>query len=159
LTFGKPPSARKKPVRSWFVVTIISVGLLIGTASFLNALKPVEAQNNSDKSVPVKPNDESIIGGPNVNAPGTSPSLQCQGCHAPGKPLPYLAGSLFHTAHSAYDQSFHARTIHNGSKAAACLDCHAKNGDMTTMLPAVDPKSTINRTNIAETCGKCPGMT
>ena len=145
-------------MRSWFVVTIISVGLLIGTASFLNALKPVEAQNNSDKSVPVKPNDGSIIGGPNVNTPGTSPSLQCQGCHAPGKPLPYLAGSLFHTApHSAYDQSFHARAIHNGSKAAACLDCHTKNGDLTTMLPAGDPKSTINRTNIAETCGKCHG--
>jgi formate dehydrogenase gamma subunit len=28
---------------------------------------------------------------------------------------------------------------------------------MSTMLPASDPKSTISRTNIAETCGKCHG--
>ena len=59
--------------------------------------------------------------------------------------------------HVAYDHSFHAQAIHNGTKAATCLDCHTKNGDMTTILPAGDPKSTINRANIAETCGRCHG--
>jgi len=93
---------------------------------------------------------------------GTSNSnklvLQCQGCHAAGKALPYLGGALFHTGpHSDYDHSFHALSIRNGAKGAACVDCHARNGDMTTILPASDPRSTINRTNIAETCGRCHG--
>ena len=120
---------------------------------------PVQAQDSqSSPSPPVKPNEGSIIGGPNANAPASPPNLQCQGCHAPGKTLPYLAGSLFHAApHTDYDHSFHARAIQNGAKAATCLDCHTKNGDRTTMLPASDPKSTINRATIAETCGKCHG--
>jgi formate dehydrogenase gamma subunit len=124
----------------------------------MSALKSVAAQVNQNSSAPVRPNDGSIIGGPNANAPATPPDLQCQGCHAPGKALPYLAGSLFHTApHAAYDHSFHSQAIHNGTKAATCLDCHTRNGDLTTMLPASDPNSTINRANIAETCGKCHG--
>lgn len=124
----------------------------------LNALKPVEAQSNQNSSAPVKPNTGGTIGGPNANLPATPAELQCQGCHAPGKTLPYLAGSLFHTGpHAAYDHSFHAQAIHNGTKAATCLDCHTRNGDMTTILPASDPKSTINRATIAETCGKCHG--
>src|SRR6185503_14145657 len=87
-----------------------------------------------------------------------SPNLQCQGCHAPGKELPYLGGAKFHTdAHTAYDRGFHAQAIQGGHKAATCIDCHARNGDMTTILTASDPKSTINRSNIAETCGRCHG--
>ena len=91
-------------------------------------------------------------------SPAASPDLQCQGCHAPGKTLPYLGGAKFHTQpHDAYDRGFHARAIQSGRKAASCIDCHAKNGDMTTMLSAADPNSTINRHNIAETCGRCHG--
>jgi len=87
-----------------------------------------------------------------------SPNLQCQGCHAPGKTLPYLGGAKFHAeVHAAYDHGFHAQAIQGGHKAATCVDCHATNGDMTTVLPASDPKSTINRANIAETCGRCHG--
>ena len=88
----------------------------------------------------------------------TKPDLQCQGCHASGKTLPYLGGTLFHTTpHLAYDRGFHARTLRDGGKGATCLDCHTRNGDMSTMLAATDAKSTINRTNIAETCGRCHG--
>ncbi len=91
-------------------------------------------------------------------APAASPNLQCQGCHAPGKTLPYLGGAKFHAdAHAAYDRGFHAQAIQGGHKAATCVDCHARNGDMTTILTASDPKSTINRSNIAETCGRCHG--
>lgn len=87
-----------------------------------------------------------------------SPNLQCQGCHAPGKTLPYLGGARFHAdAHAAYDRGFHAQAIQGGHKAATCIDCHTRNGDMTTILPGSDPKSTINRSNIAETCGRCHG--
>ncbi len=145
-------------MRRYFAVAIVLTGVLICAALCMSALKSVAAQVNQNSSAPVRPNDGSIIGGPNASAPAAPPNLQCQGCHAPGKTLPYLAGSLFHTApHAGYDHSFHAQAIHNGTKAATCLDCHTKNGDMTTILPASDPNSTINRANIAETCGKCHG--
>jgi formate dehydrogenase gamma subunit len=155
------PVLRKKRsfVRRHLAFAMVLTGAMICAAFALNAPKSVAAQDNKNASAPsVKPNEGSIIGGPNANVPASPPTLQCQGCHAPGKTLPYLAGSLFHTApHAAYDHSFHAQAIHNGSKAATCLDCHTKNGDMTTVLPASDPKSTINRANIAETCGRCHG--
>ena len=147
------------------VVVVLAAVSLCAVLSLpgLITLKPVQAQGNQNAnqntSAPsVKPNAGSIIGGPNVNAPAAPPTLQCQGCHGPGKTLPYLAGSQFHTApHAGYDHSFHAQAIQNGTKAATCLDCHTKNGDMTTILPASDPNSTINRATIAETCGKCHG--
>lgn len=85
-------------------------------------------------------------------------SLDCAGCHGPGKTLPYLGGGQFHAdAHKAYDHGFHARAIQNGRSAASCLDCHSLGGDMTTILPASNPGSTINRENIAKTCGSCHG--
>ena len=139
---------------------IVLTGALICAAVSLVVLRSAEAQGNQNSSpTALRPNEGAIIGGPNASAsPAPPPNLECQGCHGPGKTLPYLAGSLFHTApHSAYDHSFHAQAIHDGVKAAACLDCHTKNGDMTTILPASDPKSTINRANIAETCGRCHG--
>src|SRR5687767_4553243 len=90
--------------------------------------------------------------------PSSTPTLDCQGCHAPGKTLPYLGGDKFHAdAHTAYDRGFHARGIQGGMKAATCVDCHTTNHDLTKILPASDPKSTISRSNIAETCGRCHG--
>ncbi|HJQ34565.1 MAG TPA: cytochrome b/b6 domain-containing protein [Pyrinomonadaceae bacterium] len=91
-------------------------------------------------------------------------TLNCQGCHGPGKTLPYLGGSLFHTdERRAYDSGFHAKAHQNGGgvgkRAATCLDCHTKDGrgDMTTMLPKSDPASPVNRANLADTCGRCHG--
>lgn len=151
--------ARTRLLRVWAFAVVIGVAGLVCGALSLNAIKSVNAQDSQSPSAsPVTPNEGSTPGGPTANVPAPSPALQCQGCHAPGKTLPYLAGSLFHTAaHTAYDQSFHAKALTNGSKAATCLDCHTKNGDLTTMLPASDPKSTINRATTAETCGKCHG--
>lgn len=139
-----------------FVVAAVSSSAALG----ILALRPVAAQTQQNSSAtPVTPNEGAIIRRPEAEpSPIPSPSLQCQGCHGPGKALPYLAGSLFHAApHSGYDRSFHAKAVQNGVKAATCLDCHTRNGDRTTILPASDPKSTINRTNIAETCGRCHG--
>ncbi|HET9529526.1 MAG TPA: cytochrome b/b6 domain-containing protein [Blastocatellia bacterium] len=100
--------------------------------------------------------DEARAQVPPEEAP--SPTLDCQGCHGPGKTLPYLAGALFHTqAHTAYDQGYHSKAVQDGSKAASCLDCHTVDGDMSTILAASDPASTINRANIARTCGSCHG--
>jgi formate dehydrogenase gamma subunit len=145
----------------------LAVGIFIAVSVFLPTLflaplLPVagqeETNKNQNSSTQVKPNQGSTIGGPEASLPAAPPSLQCQGCHAPGKQLPYLAGSLFHSApHAAYDSSFHAQAVQNGTKAATCVDCHARNKDMATMLPASDPKSTINRANIADTCGGCHG--
>jgi formate dehydrogenase gamma subunit len=144
-----------------FLLTLTLATGLICVAISLVVLKTAQAQSNQDQNsapTPVQPNAGAVIGGPNINAPGQPPNLQCQGCHGPGKQLPYLAGSLFHTApHAGYDHSFHAQALRNGVKAAACLDCHTRNGDMTTILPPSDPRSTINRANIAETCGRCHG--
>src|SRR3954464_15240294 len=139
------------------LVTVIAV-LFCAAISFV-ALRTTRAQTPQDQnptSTPLKPNQGAVIGGPNATLPARPPELQCQGCHGPGKQLPYLAGSLFHNEpHNGYDHSFHAQAKQNGVKAAACLYCHTRNGDMTTILPPSDPKSTINRANIAETCGRC----
>ena len=149
-------------MKRYLAVAIFVCAVLLCATFSLAPLISVSAQEDSNKnqnsSTTVKPNQGSIIGGPEANLPATPPTLQCQGCHAPGKQLPYLAGSKFHTGpHTAYDSSFHAQAIQNGAKAATCLDCHARNNDSATLLPATDPKSTINRSNIAETCGRCHG--
>ena len=140
---------------------IVLLAALACATFALVSLRSAKAQSNLNSSAtPVHPNEGAIIGGPNAAAsPAPPPDLQCQGCHGPGKQLPYLAGSLFHIEpHKGYDHSFHAQAKQNGgAKAAACRDCHTRNGDMSTTLPASDPKSTINRANIAETCGRCHG--
>ena len=149
-------------MKRYFVVGFFCLVLIL-CATLLPTLFASRAagQNTNDNQNPptnVKPNQGSIIGGPEATLPATPPVLQCQGCHAPGKQLPYLAGSRFHTAlHAAYDSSFHAQAVQNGKKSASCLDCHARNNDTSTLLPATDPQSTINRANIAETCGRCHG--
>jgi formate dehydrogenase gamma subunit len=141
-------------------VIVLLIAVAVCALLLSRASRPVHAQADqaNQNSTLVKPNNGAVIGGPSANLPDNAPTLQCQGCHGPGKTLPYLAGSLFHAVpHAGYDHSFHAQAIHNGMKAAGCLDCHTRNGDMTTILPAGDPKSTINRANIAETCGRCHG--
>ncbi|MEP6947382.1 MAG: hypothetical protein ABJA02_15800 [Acidobacteriota bacterium] len=81
----------------------------------------------------------------------TNVNLNCQGCHGAGKTLPNLGGEKFHKdAHEAFDQSIHGRI-----GAASCKACHTIGGDMTTVLPAEDPKSTVNRANLPQTCGIC----
>ena len=152
---AKPQTARSARVYGACGLLLFVFGVLICVAFSFSGFESVVAQSNQNSNTgPIGPNE----GNSNSNTPATDPALQCQGCHAPGKTLPYLAGSLFHTQpHAAYDQSFHAKALTNGTKAAACLDCHTKNGDLTTMLPASDPNSTINRRNTAETCGKCHG--
>jgi formate dehydrogenase gamma subunit len=154
-----PPGKEKLVVRriAFGIVLFAAIGCASLSLVSLRSAKAQALQNSS--ATPVRPNEGAVIGGPNAAAsPAPPPDLQCQGCHGPGKQLPYLAGSLFHSEpHKGYDHSFHAQAKQNGAKAAACRDCHTRNGDLSTMLPASDPKSTINRANIAETCGRCHG--
>jgi formate dehydrogenase gamma subunit len=135
------------------ILLAVGIGLSTGAMSAIGQNIP------SSTPSPIRPNEGAIIGGPNAAASPAPPlTLDCQGCHAPGKQPPYLAGSLFHARpHGDYDKGFHAQAVQTGSKAATCLDCHTRNRDLSTMLPASDPRSTINRANIAETCGRCHG--
>ena len=73
----------------------------------------------------------------------TQATLTCDGCHVPGKPLPYLGGEQFHrNSHTEFDSSHHASPGPDGKPRAACLDCHSTNGQWDTVFPASDPKST-----------------
>src|SRR5678815_2168088 len=119
--------------RCLLVGICVTLPLLVAGIGF--TIHPVSAQS-TEVAQPAAPTQF---------AQSASPKLDCQGCHAPGKTLPYLAGAKFHAnIHTEYDHGFHAQAIQNGSKAASCLNCHTRNGDLSTVLPASDPRSTIN---------------
>lgn len=147
-------------MRRYLAVAGLLFTISVFVTLFASGPDSIVAQDNrSSPESSVRPNSGAVIGGAEaVASPVPSSGMECQGCHGPGKTLPYLAGSLFHTGpHTDYDHSFHAQAISNGSRAATCLDCHTTNRDMRTILPATDPQSTINRANIATTCGRCHG--
>lgn len=58
---------------------------------------------------------------------------------------------------STYMASYHGLASKMGSNVVAnCASCHG----VHNILPSSDPKSTINRANLMQTCGKChPGAT
>ncbi len=134
-------------MRPYLKTGVIICFVLVGAAFLFFRSPATEAQNPQPS--PVSPNQQQSQFPTNVN-------LDCAGCHGAGKTLPYLAGELFHKdTHSALDTSIHAKLAPNGKPIASCKDCHTVNGDMTTALPAENPRSTVNRALIATTCGKC----
>jgi hypothetical protein len=53
---------------------------------------------------------------------------------------------------ATYFDSYHGLAAEGGSVVAAnCSSCHG----VHNILPASDPRSTINRAHLGETCGKC----
>jgi len=58
---------------------------------------------------------------------------------------------------STYMASYHGLAARLGSQVVAnCASCHG----VHNILPSSDPRSTINRANLAKTCGQChPGVT
>lgn len=73
-------------LRSYLAAAIGLAGVLFCIALYLGALNSVSAQDGQNSpATRVKPNEGSIVGGPNANLPATPLTLQCQGCHAPGK--------------------------------------------------------------------------
>jgi formate dehydrogenase gamma subunit len=135
------------------VIIFFGLALSLLFISILSFSSASQAQNANTQTATENKTTE-----PTAASSPIPPNLQCQGCHGPGKTLPYLGGALFHTEpHAGYSRGFHAQAMQNNGKAATCLDCHTTNGDISTMLPASDPKSTINRSNIAATCGRCHG--
>jgi formate dehydrogenase gamma subunit len=135
-------------------ICVVAVALLVWVTGVPTRLETVVAQSTNAQKSPAQ--SPSPIPSPDLKI--SSPELQCQGCHASGKILPYLGEAKFHIKpHSDYEFGFHALAIGKGGTGATCLDCHTRNGDMSTILPANDSRSTINRTRIAETCGRCHG--
>jgi formate dehydrogenase gamma subunit len=139
-------------MRIYVSITIVILFLVLLLYLCFVGINGTSAQNQANQ-----PQQAAIAQPEEKNSPAKV-SLECRECHGVGKTLPYLGGQVFHKdAHSDYDKSLHASAVNNGAKAATCMDCHSVGGDMTTILPASDLKSTINRANIAVTCGKCHG--
>jgi formate dehydrogenase gamma subunit len=76
--------------------------------------------------------------------------VTCSHCHADQRlnarfALP--AGRV-----SSYENSYHGLAAKAGSQSVAnCASCHG----VHNILPSTDPRSTIAKTNLAATCGKC----
>ena len=76
----------------------------------------------------------------------------CGGCH--GDPdLAKRHGIPIANVYQLYMDSIHGRALMKGGLlvAANCSSCHGSHG----ILPALDPQSTVHKTNIPETCGRC----
>ncbi|MGA2047959.1 MAG: cytochrome b/b6 domain-containing protein [Terracidiphilus sp.] len=87
----------------------------------------------------------------------------CVDCHKDVKSLVHdappakVACAQCHAdAQAAYSHSYHAKPAKAGSGLGAnCQDCH---GGEHGILPADDPKSPVNHSNIPATCGRCHGQ-
>jgi cytochrome b subunit of formate dehydrogenase len=74
----------------------------------------------------------------------------CGACHADPE-LGAQAGVRFVQPIAAYEASVHARGVAQGEKAATCSSCHGSHD----ILPAADPRSTVNRGRVPSTCAAC----
>ena len=109
---------------------------------------------------------------------GVQESPICSDCHAvhsPGEPaMPATAGTVSRTCSECheseaiirkfdlpadrfitYSNSYHGLAARRGDLSVAnCASCHGYHD----VLPSDDPRSSIHKSNLAETCGKChPG--
>ena len=134
-------------MKSRIKIAITIAFVLLGTGAYLSRSIATSAQNAQDPY---------LTANQQAGEFPTRVNLDCAGCHGPGKKLPQLGGEKFHKdSHGAMAASIHARSGPTGKPAPSCLNCHATNNDPTTILPAEDPKSTVNRANMAITCGGC----
>ncbi|MFI5395197.1 MAG: cytochrome b/b6 domain-containing protein [Candidatus Binatia bacterium] len=74
----------------------------------------------------------------------------CARCHASVEMAKKFRIPVVRPA-EAYLQSVHARAVAKGKHAAVCSDCHGSHD----ILSNTDPRSTILRANVPDTCGKC----
>ena len=89
--------------------------------------------------------------------------VDCHSGHETFDPMVYAnnlkmadtCGACHEEASRTYRESFHGKATRLGQAAAAtCADCHTPH----YMLPATDPRSTVQPKNLAATCGRChPG--
>ena len=111
------------------------------------------AKGNADVPVCADCHGEHPVQGPNEPGSPVSP-LQvpetCSRCHEPlGLRGRY---GLPPARYETYRSSYHGIANWFGSVAVAeCASCHGAH----RILPSSDPRSSINRANLPETCGKC----
>ena len=74
----------------------------------------------------------------------------CASCHADGKIIEKFRIPIVRPV-EAYLKSVHARAVAAGKNGAVCTDCHGSHG----IEPGWDPSSSVWRTSIPATCGKC----
>jgi cytochrome b subunit of formate dehydrogenase len=83
-----------------------------------------------------------------MNIPGL-----CSKCHEDGKKAAAHINSKEKGITKNYSESIHGKgLVKSGlTVTATCADCHTAHKE----LPKKDPESSVNRKNIAQTCGKC----
>jgi formate dehydrogenase gamma subunit len=84
--------------------------------------------------------------------PSNQADLACAQCHNNVQMVEFgIPGGRTQT----YKDSYHGMAMTMGSKrVASCSSCHGAHD----ILPASDPQSSVNRANLAKTCGQChPG--
>jgi len=73
----------------------------------------------------------------------------CGTCHGAGQPAPPGVRTI--RPIEAYTASVHADAVAHGVHGASCSDCHSAH----LPLPAMDPASSIHRSQVPATCGAC----
>ncbi len=74
----------------------------------------------------------------------------CGACH--GQKLVMSSSGVSSATFNSYEQSVHGKAVSGGSeKAAVCTDCHGAHD----ILGGGDPKSTVFKFNVPNTCAKC----
>lgn len=77
----------------------------------------------------------------------------CAKCHREGQKAAVRYKGPEHEIVEKYVESIHGKGLLKSGLVvtAMCADCHTAHGE----LPANDPRSSVNKNNIAKTCGKC----
>jgi cytochrome b subunit of formate dehydrogenase len=87
-------------------------------------------------------------------------SVGCSSCHTQADKFPHPAGMAkpeCSTCHGdevkAFESSVHAERAKQGSAdTPTCKSCH---GSVHAIVPATDPKSSVSKKNLPDTCGAC----
>ena len=80
----------------------------------------------------------------------------CGRCHKEGTPVTQTYDIPQDSILTHYSESIHGEGLFKKglTVSAVCSDCHSSHD----VLPHTDPKSSINRANVARTCQKCHGI-
>jgi predicted CXXCH cytochrome family protein len=77
----------------------------------------------------------------------------CARCHRAGERAATRIGGDAGTIVANYADSIHGQALTQSGLVvtATCVNCHTSHGE----LPPADPRSSVNRANLPETCGQC----
>lgn len=96
-----------------------------------------------------------ILGKTQSNSPSYSRNIPnlCAKCHRTGEKAAIRNHSTQTNILEHYSESIHGKGLLEAglTVTADCVDCHTAHSE----LPRRDPRSTVNRANIAATCAKC----